>query len=264
MIAGSRRPMTMAGGPFHAHPTYEFVMPAKSFHTKLGRPPATEPRLMLKGHVFPINSGQPHGPGDDAANVRLSVAEVDRGHLEQVANAFGYPCPVELPNENFPVDPGLTMLLRLFREEAAGQQPGHDLLIESLSITIVGRLLSAILRPREAAAPEPTGVSHRGISAAADFIREDITRDYSLAEVAAVAGMSPYHFIRIFKTQLGKAPHEYLTGLRIARACELLRSSTANITEVCFACGFASPSHFAAVFRQQVGVSPSRYRRALH
>ena len=79
-------------------------------------------------------------------------------------------------------------------------------------------------------------------------------------ELAAIAGVSKFHFARCFAASYGETPIRYLTRRRIERAQDLLRSANLTVTEVCMAVGFASLGSFSARFTQLVGEPPTRYR----
>ena len=89
-------------------------------------------------------------------------------------------------------------------------------------------------------------------------------REYALPvrseRLAAVAGVSKYHFIRCFRATYGITPSAYLAERRIERAQDLLRSSNLTVTEVCHLVGYSSLGSFSVKFRQLVGVSPSAYQ----
>jgi len=80
--------------------------------------------------------------------------------------------------------------------------------------------------------------------------------------LAAVACMSPAHFIRCFKVTFGETPHRYLQRRRIERAMERLRRSDRTVSEVCIGVGWTSFATFSRTFREIVGCSPSEYRDA--
>src|SRR5919202_3453262 len=79
--------------------------------------------------------------------------------------------------------------------------------------------------------------------------------------VAAVAHVSPAHFLRSFRSVFGETPHRYLQRRRVERSMFLLRETDRSITEICFDVGFMSLGTFSRTFREIVGQSPSAYRR---
>lgn len=79
--------------------------------------------------------------------------------------------------------------------------------------------------------------------------------------LAAVAGLSKYHFLRLFKATYGLTPGEYVSQRRIERAQDLLRATNLTVTEVCHAVGFTSLGSFSSRFRAVVGESPRDFQR---
>ena len=93
-----------------------------------------------------------------------------------------------------------------------------------------------------------------------DYIGGNLAEDLSLAQLAAIAGMSPHYFAELFKRSTGHAPHRYVLLERIERAKQGLRDNGRGIIEVGLEVGFQNPSHFARMFRKFVGASPSRFQ----
>jgi len=101
----------------------------------------------------------------------------------------------------------------------------------------------------------------KNINQSIKYLKENYQKDFCLEDVAKAANLSPYHFIRVFKSQTGKTPYEFLMDLKLQKAKEMLLDSTKTITEICSELGFSSPSHFAAVFSKNVGETPKAYRK---
>jgi AraC family transcriptional regulator len=96
----------------------------------------------------------------------------------------------------------------------------------------------------------------------AEYIQQNLDKDLSLAELAAVVYMSPYHFARLFKDSTGVPPHRFVVRQRIARARGVLVTPELSIAQVSRMVGFRTPSHFTTVFRRVLGVTPRAYRTA--
>ena len=79
--------------------------------------------------------------------------------------------------------------------------------------------------------------------------------------LAAVAFVSPAHFIRRFKATFGETPHRYLQRRRVERAMYLLRNTEPSVTDVCMEVGFSSLGTFSRTFTEIVGESPDRVPR---
>jgi AraC family transcriptional regulator len=83
----------------------------------------------------------------------------------------------------------------------------------------------------------------------------------TLADLAAGAGLSPYHFLRVFRRVTGTTPHQYVIGARLRRATRLLADTSLSITEIAYEVGFADLSNFVRTFHRTVGCSPRDFRR---
>lgn len=94
--------------------------------------------------------------------------------------------------------------------------------------------------------------------------RDHIDRHYELPldldQLARIARVSKFHFVRCFETTYGETPIRYLTRRRIERAQDLLRAANLTVTEICMLVGFASLGSFSSRFTQLVGESPTAYR----
>lgn len=101
---------------------------------------------------------------------------------------------------------------------------------------------------------------------ARDVADREYRSEVDLDMLAAVAGLSRYHFLRLFKATYGLTPGEYVSHRRIERAQDLLRNTNLRVTEVCLAVGFSSLGSFTSRFGALVGETPgqfqARYARA--
>lgn len=91
-------------------------------------------------------------------------------------------------------------------------------------------------------------------------IDERLHEPLSVESLARRAGLSPFHFARQFRKIVGQPPHEYIIGKRMARACELLATTTLPVSEIARRIGFGTQAHFSATFRERVGLTPTAYR----
>lgn len=93
-----------------------------------------------------------------------------------------------------------------------------------------------------------------------DHIDRHSAAPLDLTRLAAVAGVSKFHFVRCFEATYGETPMRYLSRRRIERAQDLLRTANLTVTEVCMAVGFSSLGSFSTRFRAVVGETPTVYR----
>ena len=96
---------------------------------------------------------------------------------------------------------------------------------------------------------------------ARDLLRDCFGEPIALADAAAEAEMSAWHFLRLFRRTFGETPHQFLTRLRIDRAKDLLTVSGRSVTDICFDVGFSSLGSFSTLFARRVGASPIAFRR---
>jgi AraC-like DNA-binding protein len=99
----------------------------------------------------------------------------------------------------------------------------------------------------------------RAVETAA-WLDEHAAEPVDLQTAAAVAGLSPYHFLRVFSLVVGITPHQYVMRARLRRAARLLASSDLAITSVAYESGFTDVSNFARSFRRAAGKSPRDFR----
>jgi AraC family transcriptional regulator len=96
----------------------------------------------------------------------------------------------------------------------------------------------------------------------ADYIEAHLSEQVSIATLAEIAHLSPFHFSRAFKTSFGVPPHRYHTARRIERAKVLLAEGALSVTEIGLKTGFADTSSFSAAFRKTTGITPRDYQRS--
>jgi len=92
------------------------------------------------------------------------------------------------------------------------------------------------------------------------FIEKQLAEKLSVPELAQQVGISPYHFVRLFKQTTGLTPHQYLLSRRIERARRLLEDENLSIAVIAVDTGFASQSHLTELFRREFGITPAVYR----
>jgi AraC-like DNA-binding protein len=87
-------------------------------------------------------------------------------------------------------------------------------------------------------------------------------RPIDLDDAAGQAGLSPFHFLRLFSRVLGVSPHQYLVRSRLRHAARRLAGDDSAITDIAYDVGFGDLSNFVRTFHRAAGVSPSRFRQA--
>ena len=158
-------------------------------------------------------------------------------------------------------DPRLRHLGLALSEEARTGGAGGPLFAECLSTALAAHLLTAYGAAPVRAVSAGGGLSAPQMRRVKDYVRGNLGAALTLPEVAAVAGVSPYHFARLFKQATGETVHTFVLRSRVEVAAVLLRRDTLSVGQVAAEVGFAQQSHLAAHFKRAMGLSPLEYRR---
>jgi AraC family transcriptional regulator len=161
-------------------------------------------------------------------------------------------------------DEAIEGLCRGLWTEAARGSPLGSLFADS----VVHTLALALLRKIELvdAGPTPSNSVRGGLAPwqvreVTDYLDDQIATDVSLADLAAITGLSTFHLCRAFKQSTGMPPHRWRLARRVERARDMLENTQLPVTEVAARVGYDDPSQFAAAFRRALGMSPTEYRR---
>lgn len=176
------------------------------------------------------------------------AAEVSEGAVDQV----------ELLNTISACDPQINAIARLFQAELDGCGIGGSLYTESLAQVLIIHLLRHYCVLQAKVQPNSDGLSAQRFQSVLDYIHSYLDQSLHLAELAAVAGMSQYHFCRLFKQSVGSAPYQYVLQQRMEKAKELLCQGKYTIAEISLLVGCADQSRFAKHFKRHFGIAPSR------
>jgi AraC-like DNA-binding protein/mannose-6-phosphate isomerase-like protein (cupin superfamily) len=138
--------------------------------------------------------------------------------------------------------------------------PGGRLAAEALATVLAVPLLRQVLAPRRPAHGRDGALPPGTLRAVVDDIEAHLETDLTLAQLAAAAHLSAYHFARQFKTATGVPPHQYVLARRVARAQALLHPDRdLALAEIAARVGFADHSQFAHHFKRVVGVTPRQF-----
>jgi len=187
-----------------------------------------------------------HGCGDECLSVKLTPELADSldAKLWDAARV--------------PPLPQLMVLGELAQAAAEGRA---SVGVDEAALLLVNRAAQAV-RGNKAAGIAVKARERRRVIEAALWIEAKLTEQIGLEEAARQAGLSPFHFLRLFAKVIGATPHQYLVRLRLKRAAKLLAAESTPVTEVALEAGFADLSNFVRTFRRAAGVSPRAFRRA--
>jgi len=157
-------------------------------------------------------------------------------------------------------DPQLIPLLQQLREEA--ERPAASrLFVRGIAHAIAIHLARNYTALTETVRAEGSALPGFKLRRVTDWMAENLAEEFSLGRLAEQAGMSEFHFNRLFKRATGVPPSQYQIKLRMDAARRLLRETKKSVITVANAVGYSNPSHFAQLFRKETGLSPTDYRR---
>jgi AraC-like DNA-binding protein len=158
----------------------------------------------------------------------------------------------------------LRWALSLFAGEIQKEEPGGSLMAEHLAHVMLIQVLRLHLASADAAG---TGwlfaLSDPQLSAAICAVHSDISRRWTVGEMAKIAGMSRSSFAEKFKSVVGTSPLEYLTRWRMHVAGDRLRTTENSISTIAYEVGYESEAAFSTAFKKIHGRPPRTYRLAL-
>ncbi len=252
--------------------------------------PGSEAFSLASDRAFPRHAHDGFGIGVLQEGAHRSWSGI--GHVEAVAGDVITVNPGEM-HDGAPVrsgmrawrmlylDPGL--VVRLLREDLPGEAEivrpvlrdpllagRFDRLFASLTEPVPDALgteedllrTQALLLSRHGSRPLPVAGPPPLVARALQRLRESPERPATLAELAALSGVSRFQLLRGFARTVGVTPHAYLLQQRVRLARRLLAAGRCP-AEAAAEAGFADQSHLTRAFRRQLGVTPARYRAAV-
>lgn len=154
-------------------------------------------------------------------------------------------------------DPGLAEQLLLTFDML--DKKGNNLLKETLLLSSLTLLSMRYSRTRKPPAELP--VATQRILRAKELIDSCPVENHTLTQLAELAGLSHWHFLRQFTSLTGMTPHAYLIQARLRKARQLLRQGV-TILETSILCGFTDQSHFHRHFKNSLGLTPGEFLKA--
>ncbi|GAA5039150.1 hypothetical protein GCM10023259_004590 [Thermocatellispora tengchongensis] len=211
------------------------------------------PYAIRPGDVIFMPKGLPHTGRSDAADPWrfISVGFDVRSDTGDVTAQLG-----TLPHVTRDASPhGAAAAFAELHTAWNDRSPGYLVQIRG----IVSGIMHGLIRAHSL--PHLRHPHTRRIMAVTEMIRENHHRTFSVAELAAVAGLSPSHFRAMFKRLTGQTVVEYQQGVRIGKATELLLSGECNVSEAALRAGFRDVYYFSRLFKKVTGTNPSELTR---
>jgi len=111
-------------------------------------------------------------------------------------------------------------------------------------------------------AHHPRGLSRRALSRVQLYIDEHLGEPFTSSDLARMAGVSRFHFSRLFRCSTGASPMQFVRMHRLAISKDLLSQGDLSIAEIASEVGFCDQSHYCRTFRRMTGITPSAFAQA--
>jgi AraC family transcriptional regulator len=185
----------------------------------------------------------------DAVALQAYAAELETRTTPEIATRVGF------------IDPELGRIGAAFAQELYSPFTG-SLIPDALRIELILRLLAghSSLAGRGAIRIPKARIGQRALRLIEAYVEAHLGDDIGIGELAALAGMSRFHFSRVFGASTGVTPYQYVLSRRLERARELLRSQTLPLRDVATLTGFADQSHLTRLMKRRYGMTPGALR----
>jgi AraC-like DNA-binding protein len=154
--------------------------------------------------------------------------------------------------------PELVVLGELAQSAADGNS---DIGLDEIGQLLANRFVEVVSGKPRTTATLAARDRRRAVEAAL-WIDANSSRSIGLEDAAGQAGISPFHFLRLFSDTLGVTPHQYLVRSRLRHAARRLADDDSAITDIAYDVGFGDLSNFVRTFHRAAGASPLRFRQA--
>ena len=199
-------------------------------------------------------------PGDSRKHGKYLNIAVKKDFFQKIAAEITGEEPFQFNRIQNCYSRQLLDLIGNFQRELMNYGESYPQMIHSIATQIVFQLIRD-LNADNAKNKKKVAKDNQYISKAILFMQEYYNTSISISDICNLIYLSPCHFKRVFKEYTGQTPYQYLMGIRLEKAKELLREKKSSIEDTARRCGFVNPGHFAVVFKRSAKMSPSEYRK---
>lgn len=197
--------------------------------------------------------------------VETQTIILSRSILTEVASEFVTADPDQILLRQGLYRPPIEQLLLFDSIGAAlqGDNAESAIFSEYVSRAIAAQLLFAWAADHGRMMAAPKRGRRRTVTRAIDFIQSNLGTKITIQRIADAVGVGTTTLCREFKLELGVAPHQVVTDLRLKRARHLLKQAHSSLPDVATQCGFSSQQHMTITFREHLGLTPGAYRKSI-
>ena len=217
--------------------------------------------LLLGNSGACFECGHEHSTGDRCVSFQYEPA-----YFEELAASAAGRSDYRFPTGVLPANDALLPMLAAAEAVASGA-PLPSLQLEELAVAVAEAVLgttsgAGLEGARGAGTSRSVGARDaQRISEVLRYLELHADEPLVLEELAEVAGLSKYHFLRTFRGLVGRSPYQYLLMIRMRRAALALVRTAGPVSAIALEAGFGDLSTFHRRFREVFGVSPQAYRR---
>ena len=207
------------------------------------------------GSVLVVPAGTPHHANWDAEN-RYLILSLEPSALHHAAQAAGNRSTADLTPNFTAADPLIHGVGLSLKAELESGNLGGQLYADTLCTTLFVHLLRHYTAQETIVPAEAGGLPRYQLRQVIEYVDAHLDQDLTLADLAAIAQLSPNYFTRLFKQSTRLTPHQYVIQQRVERAKRLLREGKLAIADIALEVGFAHQSHLNRHFKRWVGMTP--------
>ena len=209
--------------------------------------------VLLGNHGTCFECGHDHSTGD-----RCIALQLEPGAFAEVAATAAGSSQYQFAMAMLPAASQTAQFVAECESLARRERPVAS---EEWALTSIERIVAAASGHRVSAA-KISARDGRRVAAAMRPIEDHVSEPLGLAALAAIAGLSRYHFLRVFRAAVGMTPYQLVLDVRLRQAAVRLRTSQDAISTVAFDAGFGDLSTFNRRFRAVFGMTPQAWRTA--
>jgi AraC family transcriptional regulator len=160
----------------------------------------------------------------------------------------------------------IDQIVRSIMSEMTNETAAGRMYVETASLMLAARIIREYCDSGSCTllAPSAHRLDHVRLRRILDYISEHIADEITLADLAGVACLSPFHFARMFTRAIGVSPHRYISRMRLENAMAEIAAARLPLAQIALNARFSSQASFTRAFRRATGTTPAEYRLHRH